>query len=244
MGTSGSALFPIRISSAKLEGVLQVSKWLKVQVLLDTDEMHELIASLAPVEFVNVSGLIKVEQAILSSKRFEEKYAEYISLLKQGHIPSTEDFRSFFSAAMTRSLDLFYAIAAGAERYLIKPLRPVVQLQAHHFFYSTLDHQFHPMVLSGDSVTWGLQFAYPQLYQDPKTRQVIKVIDSSEFPNTALFSKLLKWIRSATLPTPFEVGGVRTNSPIRIGKKAYAWIKNHPQLQRDGISISSLGLPP
>ena len=244
MSPSGSAVFPIRISSAKLEGVLQVSKWLKVQVFLDTDEMQELLRSLAPVEFVVVSGLIKAEQAVISSKAFQEKYADYVSLLKQGQIPSTDQFRSFFSAAMTRSLDVFYAIAAGDERYLIKPLKPVVQLQAHHFFYSTLDRKFHPMVLSEDSVTWGLQFAYPQLYQDPKTRQVIKVTDSSEFPNSQLFSKLLKWIRSSTLPTPFEVDGVRTNSPIRIGKKAYAWIKNHPQLQRDGISISSIGSQP
>jgi hypothetical protein len=241
MSPSGSAVFPIRISSAKLEGVLQVSKWLKVQVFLDTDEMQEFLKVLAPVEFVVVSGLVRPEQAILSSAFFQEKYADYVSLLKQGQIPCTDHFRPFFSTAMTRSLDVFYAIAAGDGRYLIKPLKPVVQLQAHHFFYSNLDHKFHPMVLSEDSVTWGLQFAYPQLYQDPKTRQVIKVTDSSEFPNSALFSRLLKWIRSATLPTPFEVGGVRTNSPIRIGKKAYIWIKNHPQLQRDGISMAPIG---
>ncbi len=61
------------------------------------------------------------------------------------------------------------------------------------------------MVLSRKSVTWGLQFSYPQLYQDPRTRQIFKVTDTPEFPNTALFSKLQKWIRSETLPTPFQV---------------------------------------
>jgi hypothetical protein len=124
---------------------------------------------------------------------------------------------------------------------LIKPLKPVIQLQAHHFFYSTLDKKFHPMVLSQESVTWGLQFAYPQLYQDPKTRQVIKVTDSAEFPNSALFSQFSKWIRNATLPTPFEVEGVRVNSPIRIGKKMLGWIQQHPQLKKQGITIFRKG---
>ena len=230
----------IRISTPKTEGILQVSKWLKFQVLLDADEMHELLSWLDPVQFVCVSEPVKVEEAVISAPCFEEKYAAYISCLKQGEPPVLSAYRRYFSSAMSADLGPFYALAAGPEKYLIKPVQPIIQLQAHAFFYSELDGKFHPMVLSEESVMWGLQFSYPQLYQDLKTRKICKVSDIANYPNNVLFSKLSKWMRSATLPTPFEVGGVRTNSPIRIGKKTLPWIKNHPQLKRKGITVLQL----
>ncbi|MBS0603436.1 MAG: hypothetical protein JSS60_00190 [Verrucomicrobia bacterium] len=235
--------FPIRISSPKTEGILQVSKWLKIQVLLDTDEMNDLLKALGEVAFVVVSEPVEPQDAVISAGSFLAKYADYIHLLKQGEVPPADDFRRFFSSALSTTLDTFYAIAAGGNKFLIKPLKPVVQLQAHHFFYSDLDRKFHPMVLSAESVSWGVQFSYPQLFQDPKTRQIVKVADTPEFPNSALFSTLMKWMRSATLPTPFEVGSTRVNSPIRVGKKSLSWIKSHPQLQMKGIQVSQIRSP-
>ena len=232
---------PIRISTAREEGILQVSKWIKVQILLNADEMQELIQTLEPLSFVVVSEPVRADEAVILPCAFSEKYADYVYLLQKGQVPPVDEFRRFFSCAMTTNLEGFYAISTGNEKFLIKPNKPVVQLQAHHFFYSNLDGKFHPMVLSADSISWGIQFSYPQLYQDPKTRRIAKVAATSEFPNTALFSKLMKWMRSSTLPTPFEVNGVRVNSPIRIGKKALAWIKNHPQLKQKGIQVSQLG---
>lgn len=233
-----SASFPIRISTPKVEGILQVSKWIKAQVFLNAEEMEELIATLKPLFFVVVSEPVKADDAIISPETFLAKYAEYVALLECGKVPPADEFRRFFSCAMSSSLNCFYAIATGSEKFLIKPIEPVVQLQAHHFFYSTLDRKFHPMVLSEESISWGLQFSYPQLSQDIKTRQIIK---TSAFPNTALFSKLMKWLRSSTLPTPFEVNEVRVNSPIRVGKKSLAWIKSHPQLKQKGIQVAQLG---
>jgi len=235
--------FPIRISSPKTEGILQVSKWTKVQVLLDGDEMQNLLESLGDIYFVSVSDPIKAEQAVISSSDFLQKYTEYIYLLKQGQVPPPEEFRRFFSCALSSTLNCFYAITAGIEKCLVKPIRPVIQLQAHHFFYSELDGKFHPMVLSPESISWGLQASYPQLFQDPRTRQITKVIDSPDFPNTALFSKLLRWMRNFTLPTPFQIKGTRTNSPIRIGKQSLAWIKSHPQLKQKGIELTQLARP-
>lgn len=229
--------FPIRISTPKIEGLLQVSKWLKFQVLLDAEEMHDLLSWLGDVQFVCVAEPVKAEDVVLSSSGFEEKYAAYVDLLKQGQVPPASDFRRWFSSAMTADLKPFYAIAAGADKYLIKPILPVIQLQAHSFFYSERDGKFHPMVFSAESVSWGLQFSYPQLFQDLKTHQIHKVSTLADFPNNLLFSKLSRWMRNATLATPFEVDGVRTNAPIRIGKKSIAWIKNHPQLQSKGIII-------
>ncbi len=231
-------MLDIRLSTPKAEGVLQVSKWLKVQVLLDSDEMQELLSSLGEVHFVCVSEPVQADDAVISAELFQEKYKEYVHLLKQGQVPSSNTFRRYFSSALTTELDAFYAISVGGDKYLIKPIKPVIQLQAHCFFYSQQDGKFHSMVLSEESISWGLQFSFPQLFQDFKTRKIGKVSTQPEFYNAALFSKVMKWMRSNTLPTPFEVNGVRTNSPIRIGKKSLAWIKSHPQLQKKGIAIA------
>jgi hypothetical protein len=224
----------IRISSPKIEGMLQVSKWLKVQVLLDQEEMQELLATLGEMAFVCVSDPVVAEEAIVSAQDFEAKYAEYVQMLKQGVVPSTSAFRRYFSSAMSSDLNSFYAMAISQDKYLIKPIKPVIQLQAHQFFYSEQDKKFHPMVLSEESISWGLQFSYPQVFQDVHTRTVGK---TSEFSDHALFTKLLKWMRSNTRPTPFVVGGALTNSPIRIGRKSLAWIEKHPQLKLKGIVI-------
>ncbi len=98
------------------------------------------------------------------------------------------------------------------------------------------------MVQSSDSISWGVQFSYPQLFQDPHTRKVVKIADQDAFENTALFTSLMQWMRSHTLPTPFVVNGVRTNSSIRVGKRALSWVGSLVQLQQKGIDIFSFKL--
>ena len=230
-------MFPIRLSTPKEEGVLQVSKWLKFQVLLDSDEIASLFEEIAPIYCVNVSAAVNGEDALFSAERFLSLYSTYIDELKQGRVPQDGQFRSLFSSALSNDLSAFYAIALAGEKYLIKPVAPVIQMQMHYFFYSSVDGKFHPMVLSEESIAWGIQFAYPQLYQDPLTRSIGKVADCAKFSNTSTFQKLSKWMRSATMPTPFIADQERTNSQIRIGKKSLNWINIHPQLKQKGIAV-------
>jgi hypothetical protein len=228
----------LRISSPKEEGVLQVSKWTKCQVLLDIEEMAELLSELSPLHFCVVSEPVKREDGIISPDLFLEHYTSYVSALKAGHLADESLFRKFFSSALTCSTDVMYAIPVGGDKYLIKPIKPIIQLQAHHFFYSKLDGKFHPMVLSTESVTWGVQFSYPQLYQDPKSHRIAKVTNSIEFPNTSVFARLLKWLRHHTLPSPFFVKEQRVNAPIRLGRQCLKWIHQHPQLNEKEIRVS------
>lgn len=227
----------IRQSSVAVEGLLQVAKWIKVQVLLDSSEMQAFIEALDTPYFVCVSDPVCSENALLSSVSFMEIYRAYVDALKHGSVLQEESLRRAFSCALSKTLDAFYAVPLQDGRFLIKPCLPVVQMQAHHFFYSSLDGKFHPMALSVESISWGLQFSYPQLYQDPKTKQVVKVGDEALFVNTSLFSALMRWMRSYTMPTPFIVDGNRTNAPIRVGKKARVWVSSHPQLQAKGIRV-------
>lgn len=216
---------------------MQVAKWNKVPVLLDLLEMKELFTALSPCHLVHVSSPVACGKEEVESSEFLQGYSDYVNALQNGKVPPFESFRSLFSCALSRTLAPFYAIDLGKNRSLVKPRTPIIQLQAHSFFYSLVDQQFHSMVQGPESVFWGVQFSYPQLFQDPQTKQIVKVADR-EFENTVLFASLMQWIRSHTLATPFLVGDVRTNSPMRIGKKGLEWVNNHPQLKAKSITVS------
>lgn len=229
-----------RVSSPSQEGLLQVSKWIKVQVLLDQEEIVELFKKLDPFYFITVSKPVKEQNALVSQNDFLQAYLEYIQSLKKGKVVQDGYLRECFSCAMTRSKEVFYAMPVSEERFLIKPVLPVIQMQMHQFLFSSMDKVFYPMVLGQKTVSWGIQFSYPQFYQDPKTKEIVRVIKKDLFPNTELFALLMKWVRQFTIPTPFLVEEERINATIRIGKKCMSWIHLHPQLQELGIKVLCL----
>ncbi len=228
-----------RLSHQDLEGKLHVSKWLKHQLLLSLEEMDALLTLLDPQIFIG-SEIVSEKNALVTKEKFLTIYQSYITALQTGNLPDITCARAAFSSILTKNADLLYAMQLGEERYFIRAIRPIIQLQIHQFFFSKIDATFHPMVLGKESVFWGLQISYPQIYQDPKTGAFCKVTATSEFPNTELFMKAAKWLRHATLPTPFLYEGKRINTPMRLGKDCFSWINKHPQLQRLGIGICAL----
>lgn len=233
-------MIALRISHPQVEGVLQSSKQLKFQVLLDDIEMEALLLALKPIHLCVVSEPTALDDALVSAEEFLSHYQRYVNALKQGSIADEKSLRRYFSSAWTSDLGAVYAMPVSSNQYLVKALKPLIQLQAHHFFYSQLDQQFHPMVLSKESITWGVQFSYPQLYQDPKNGEIAKVGKGQDFPNTLLFNALTKWLRDHTMPTPFMVNGGRINASFRLGKACLNWIGTHPQLAQKGIEVFSL----
>ena len=63
-----------RVSSPSQEGLLQVSKWIKVQVLLDQEEIVELFKKLDPFYFITVSKPVKEQNALVSQNDFLQAY--------------------------------------------------------------------------------------------------------------------------------------------------------------------------
>lgn len=229
----------LRMSTIE-ETTLQASKWQKCQVLLDSEEMENLFESLGEFELYRCGSVTPEGESLLSQAQFLEKYQEYVSELKKGGIPDVNVYRPFFSAIMTSTPDAIFAIPVEGNKELVRVAKPIVQLQVLNVHYSTLDGKFHGGVFGKDSIVWGLQFSYPQLYQDPKTKQVEQVRnDTKQFPNSLLFSRLQKWMRQNSIPTPFIAQGVKVNVPIRIGKRALSWINTHPQLIRENLSVDT-----
>jgi hypothetical protein len=230
-------MLPLRISQVKVEGVLNVSKWIKHQVLLGREEMQSLFDHLGPISLYNISEVVAADDCALRNEVFLQQYGEYAHTLKEGKVPDEKNLRRYFSSVVSITPDVLYAMEVKPGAYLVKPIRPVIQLQLHQFLPSETDGKYHPMVLGNDSVTWGLQFSYPQIFQHPQTKQFSKVADDADFPNTSVFLRMAKWFRNHTVPTTFVWKEKSTSVPIRTGKEALSWVNFHPQLQAKGICV-------
>lgn len=215
---------------------LQASKWQKIPLLINENEMRELFAALGEFWIVQTSGLVTIGEEVIDHELFLEVYRNYLLALKTG--VENQDFRvrPYFSSVWTTFPQSLYAVNVNDKQRLVKVQKPVIQLQAHRFDYSFADGTFRSMVMGSESVLWGIQFSYPHLYQD-ENLQVLTVREGELFPNSALFKKIQQWSRAFTVATPFEVEGKKVNVPIRLGKECMPWINSHPQLQAKGLRV-------
>ena len=226
----------LRISTLAAEGPMQASKWLQNQVLLSSDEMVALFAALGEFTIFQTSSVVKQGEGWVSHQTFLDRYKSYVDALQQGQMPEEASY-ALFSSVFTVDPESLYAVLVGEDKQLIRVCRPVIQLQIHRMDYSPADGKFRSMTFGTDSILWGIQFSYPQLFQDKGSLE-IKQATSSEFVNAALFQTLQRWVRHHTAPTPFLVDGVKINVPVRLGKQCFAWINQHPQLKEKGLMIS------
>lgn len=229
----------IRISSLEKEGAMQASKWLQIQVLLDEKELEHFFSKLGEITLYHISGLTRLGEGEISIERFLRDYSKYITAIKSGEVIGEELFRSKLTAAMTLDIDALYALPMKDELQLLRLSKPVVQIQMHHMAFSKEEMKFRPMIFGKNSLPWGLQFSYPQLYLDPKTKDVIKLNDVTAFPNTGLFRDVRRQLRDLSLATPLLIGKEQRemNIPMRIGKQAMEWINKYPLLIKQEISV-------
>lgn len=210
---------------------LQASKWISIQALMSSEEMKS---------FMDVLGEFSIylthpaSEPLVSHEQFVKTYEHYVADLQSNTVPENPDYRSFFSSFWSLSEDAVMQVPVG-KKLLCRAVQPVVQLQYHVMGYSPMEGKFRPMVMGKDSIHWGIQFSYPQLFQDQKTQNILKV--DQAFANTTLFQLLRRWMRNQTVPTPFIADGKKTNAPIRIGRQVLPWINSHPQLAPQGIQV-------
>ena len=223
----------LKVSMPAVEGVYQGSKFLKFQVLCSAEELASLFEKIAPVSIYPLR-IVSLEEIPIPQETFLKEYGKWIEGLKEGKIPGDAELRPFLAAALTKDEESLWLQQVPNNRYIVKMAKPVVQMQAHYFTYSSIDSVFRPMSMGPDSIFWGLQFSYPQIYQHPKTMELLEV---EEGPDTDLFLFLRKWVRDETRATPFIVGDKRINATIRLGKSCFSWIEKHPQLIKRGIGI-------
>lgn len=203
---------------------MQVSKSRKLPVLVDPEEMEGLFARLGEFYIFDGSRPVTEEEMCISHRDFLDAYCRYVEGIKKGKLIDEATIRPFFSSLFTRTKEVVYALRLSNGKFLVKPLRPIVQLKRHHFIFTD---KLHSGVMGPESVTWGIEFSYPQLFLDPQTKKIGKVEKNGQFPNTELFKTVAQWVRDATKATPFLGKGTH---PIRLGKQCFSWIHHHPSL--------------
>lgn len=221
------------------EQPMQASKWLDLQALLDVDEMSLLLDDLGSPYLFLTGCVCREEDASVPKIKFLEVYSHYIAALKDGKLPNEQEVRPYFSGVLTTTPEALYAINVEGGRQILRVARPAVQMQMHRLGYSTADGKFRAMAFGINSVFWGIQFSYPQLFQDLNTNEIFTVGDTPEFPNTTLFRTLQRWMRQHTIPTPFLVGDKKINVPMRIGRGCLPWVNNHPQFKGLGMAVKT-----
>ncbi len=224
----------LKYSTPAEEGILHSSRFLAVQVLLDGPEMTQLHAAVGSPIIASVSGVVGSNEGIVDASEFLSVYTEYATSLSQGRFPPEEHYRLMLSSVWTTDTDALYALRIDDNRRLVKVRRPVIQLQPHRFDYSKSDGKLRSMVHGPDTILWGVQFSFPQIFQDPASQEIHETQGS---PNSKLYRSIQRWLREHSQPTPFVAHGVLQNSPIRLGKNCFRWIQNHPQLADHGLSV-------
>lgn len=219
----------LRVSHPSNEGVYQASKWVKCWALIDGEEMQNLLDALGDFWIFPITGF--VDGNPISKAFFVAEYSRWIEGLKEGMIPTSEELRRLTASVFTEDLEALWLQEIATNRFITKIAKPLVQVQSHYFSYSSLDQVFRPMSMGKGSVFWGLQFSYPQIYQDPKTMEFCEVTSGG------LYRKIQLWMREKTRATPFFVDGKKINAPIRLGKQCFSWIHKHPQLIEQKIAV-------
>lgn len=213
----------------------EAAKWLKVSFLADEEEFSELFSQLSPFILCPLGRIIAPEERFLPPEKFLEGIKGWSESLKGEKAPSREALQKVVASALSADQESLYVQQISPERILVKIRRPVIQIQAHFFTYSQEEKTIYSGVFGKESVFWGVQCSYPQIFFDPDDQEHKKVDDA--FPNTTLFRTLQRWARHATVPVSFRINGEKKTVPFRLGKNCYSWIGKHPHLAARNLEM-------
>ncbi|NDD58121.1 MAG: hypothetical protein EBZ47_02555 [Chlamydiae bacterium] len=229
----------LRVSDPEKEGFFHASKWIKHQFLISEKQMEDLLKILEGCLICHSGSAVPKDQIWITQQQVRDDYVRYIATIQEQEDTDMAQFRKAFCNYITADPNALYGMNLSAGRVLVKVARPVIQMQLHHFFVSKLDGKFHSMVMSKDSIHFGIQLSYPQIFEHPFTHEFFKVTESEEFPNTKYFKGVLRWLRQNTLPTPLIFQGKKTWAPFRTGKGCFQWAQRHPLLKQFNLEIAS-----
>lgn len=194
------------------------SRWQRHAFLLHPDEMGALFEQLSPFSIYQVSSVVDVGQELIAPSFFLSQYASYFSTFLENEQLDLAPYRALFSSAWVREQSSVSLVEVKGERRLVRPLLPVIQLQAHQFYYDPGQGKFFSMPLGKGNRSWGIQASFPYIFQRGAEGKIEEV--DKAHPEYALYTTLARFLRKETTPAPFMVGGEKKYAPFRVGKVA------------------------
>lgn len=207
----------------------EISRARSQRALLDPEEMASLFQELDP--FVLFRTAAKEVLPVKEDDRYEWLllYKEYIEQLQKNEVGRAV----LLSAFISPSQESFYALFTPSKKIQIRPRSPVIQITHHTFSFNAEERQFYSQIFGTEAISWGLEWSFPLLFEDPLTKEVFKLTDPEAWPALALFKKWERWLREHTEPAKFLSQEKKVVAPFRIGKKAKSWAKGlkNPKLR-------------
>lgn len=215
---------------------MEASQWQTLVALLAPEEMQDLMQHLSPFDIWQISSPQPPGEATVSHQNFLRSYRLYVESLSRGELPPLAELRRQLSTLWVADpSQIALHPVAGGERYLVQQLRPALHLRLATMRIAPEDGKLHTMVHGSDAVHWGIQFAYPQIFQESESGDYLRTPKDGQ-----LFHLLRRWMRSHTSPTAIVLNGKIKKYPIRIGPACFTWIESHPQLtSMRAISVST-----
>lgn len=223
--------------SPNLLSIMGMAQWTPVRALLDIDEMQALCGHLPAFSLYQAGSVLPIGSGMLSVQQFLSAYDAYLSALKKGKLPPYKQLRHALCAFWSAEENAIAVQAVSQNEQVLSPASPIIQLQPHAFCYSAFDNSFRCMVFGPTSIPWGLQWSYPQVYQDPTTQAIHKTATAPNTPNTLFFRTLQRWMRHHTQPLQVLAQGKRTCLAVRIGPACLKWMRTHPQWNTWNIQL-------
>ena len=227
-------MIPLELKSKENLSPIKISKFIEINVLLDKKELSALFEHLRDFVLLQTAKVVNSTNFQITKDQFISHYDEYIKAISE--ISSTDEGESKdataknLTLAMSEGFSEVRAAEVQKDKYLLRPIKPIIQIRPHSFHFIKETEKFHSMVMGEDKAYFGLQFSYPQIFQDQNTHEVIHTLKTND-PNTELFKKIRLWIRHNTKPTPFLFNGKKIVSTIRIGKECTSWVNNLKNLK-------------
>jgi hypothetical protein len=214
---------------------LQASLWMSQRVLLTPEELIDLFGFLPSFELYSLSHVGSKEGFHVSKERFLELYKAFFMSFFHKKDMSFYTFKKQLTVGMTCKEYTLYLTEPSSGPFLIHMQEPSVVIGPCVFHYDNAAKK----ILYADHMTnamrMGLEFKFPQFYQDPQTLQPVKHFTDPSNPNTRLFKGLQKWCRENAKVVFLEKDAEERFSPgCKVGNQCLDQLSNFFDLQMQG----------
>jgi len=216
---------------------LQASLWMTQRVLLTPQELQELFDSLPQFFLFSLSAIGPQERFALKRSTFLENYEAFFATLFEHKDARFQFHKKQLTVAMTADLDALHLVQAAQDKYLIHLHQPVIVIGLSVFHYDAESSKVMFTDHLQASIRVGLEFKFPQFYQDPKTMQPVKHFTDKTHLNTQLYKALQKWIRDHTKVLFLKSQNsldLRLTPGCKIGDKAIERFGKFADFYQDG----------
>lgn len=143
-------------------------------------------------------------------------------------------YRIPFSSALSQDSSDFSVTNLAGEKVLVKPRQPVIQLRPLSLSISP-DGALQTKSWGKDHIFWGIQLSYPQIFQDPDTKEIIQAL--ANHPNGKLFKEILRWFRHHTKPVSLAKREKSLAFSLKVGSKSVYLLAKHEQIKKSMIEF-------